>query len=67
MEAVKHARVPIFFSHGQADAFVPCDMTVRLYEACVSEKTLALIPGAGHGLCYLVQPERYIEELKNAF
>lgn len=67
MEAVKKAKVPIFFSHGEADDFVPCQMTAQLYEACVSEKTLALIPGAGHGLCYLVQPERYVEELKNAF
>ena len=67
IEAVKHAKVPIFFSHGEADDFVPCEMTKQLYEACVSEKTLALIPGAGHGLCYLVQPERYVEELKHAF
>lgn len=67
MEAVKNAKVPIFFSHGEADAFVPCEMTKQLFEACVSKKTLALIPGAGHGLCYLVQPQRYVEELKNAF
>jgi pimeloyl-ACP methyl ester carboxylesterase len=67
MEAVKHAKVPIFFSHGEADDFVPCEMTRQLYEACVSEKTLALIPGAGHGLCYLVAPDTYVESLKNAF
>ena len=67
MEAVKNTKVPIFFSHGESDDFVPCDMTKQLYEACTSEKTLALIPGAGHGLCYLVQPDRYVEELKNAF
>ena len=67
MEAVQSCKVPIFFSHGQADDFVPCDMTVRLYAACTSEKTLKLIPGAGHGLCYLADPEGYIDALKNAF
>ena len=67
MEAVQKAKVPIYFAHGEADDFVPCDMTKALYEACVSEKTLVLIPNAGHGLCYLVAPDTYIETLKNAF
>ena len=67
MEAVQKAKVPIYFAHGEADDFVPCDMTRQLYEACVSEKTLVLIPHAGHGLCYLVAPDTYIETLKNAF
>ena len=67
MEAVQKAKVPIYFAHGEADDFVPCHMTKQLYEACASKKTLALIPGAGHGLCYLVAPDTYIETLKNAF
>ena len=67
MEAVKNAKVPIFFSHGEADDFVPCDMTKKLYEACASKKSIALIPGAGHGLCYLVQPEEYVAAIKKAF
>jgi len=67
MEAVKNAKVPIFFSHGEADDFVPCDMTKALYEACVSKKSIALISGAGHGLCYLVQPEAYAQAIKKAF
>lgn len=67
MEAVQNSKVPIFFSHGEADDFVPCEMTVRLHEACASEKTLKLIPGAGHGLCYLADPDGYVASLKNAF
>ena len=67
MEAVQKAKVPIYFAHGEADDFVPCHMTQQLYGACVSEKTLVLIPNAGHGLCYLVAPDTYIETLKNAF
>lgn len=67
MEAVKNAKIPIFFAHGEADDFVPCDMTKALYEACASEKSIALIPGAGHGLCYLVQPEEYAAAIKKAF
>ncbi len=67
MEAVENIKVPIFFSHGQADDFVPCEMTELLYKACPAPKVLALIPGAGHGLCYLVQPEEYIDAIKTHF
>lgn len=66
-EALKHARVPVIFYHGEADDFVPCDMSRRNYEVCTSRKALITVPGAGHGLSYPVQPERYLETLKEFF
>ena len=63
IEAVKRARVPIIFYHGESDDFVPCDMSRACYEACASTKRLVTIPGAGHGLCFCADPEYYIETL----
>ena len=64
MEAMATCRVPIVFAHGDADGFVPCDMSVRLYEACASEKKkLVIIPGAGHGLAFPVGRDEYVNAL----
>ena len=67
MEALKHSTVPVLFIHGEADGFVPCYMSKRNYDACTSPKRLVTIPGAGHCLCYPVDPERYMQELKDFF
>lgn len=67
MEAVKNARVPIIFFHGENDDFVPCDMSRAMYDACVSRKKLVTVPGAGHGLSYPVAPEEYLESLRAFF
>ncbi len=64
MEAVKHARVPIIFLHGDTDDFVPCDMSRALFEACVSKKRLVIVPGAGHGLAFPMDQEYYLNELR---
>ena len=45
---VAKTKIPILFLHGEADSFVPCSMAHELYQACVSEKKLVLIEGAGH-------------------
>ena len=67
-EAMKRSSVPVIFFHGEDDAFVPCDMSRRCYAACASpKKRLVTIPGAGHGLCYPVAPEQYLEALREFF
>ncbi len=64
MEAVARARVPMVFAHGDADDFVPYDMSARLHAACASaHKKLITIPGAGHGLAYPVGRDEYVKEL----
>ena len=65
--ALKNCRVPAIFFHGESDDFVPCEMSVRNFEVCASEKRLVTVPGAGHGLCYPVEPERYLSELRDFF
>ena len=58
-EALRRCRVPVLFVHGEDDRFVPCDMSRRNWAACASEKTLLTVPGAGHGLSYLVDEPGY--------
>ena len=67
IESVKKTRLPIIFYHGDTDDFVPCEMSEKNYEACVSRKRLVIIKNAGHGLCYPVDPETYVSELKAFF
>ncbi len=61
--AMARCKTPIIFFHGEADAFVPCRMSVENYNACTAPKRLVTIPGAGHGLGYLVDPETYLKTL----
>ena len=54
----------MIFFHGEADAFVPCEMSREMYGMCVSEKMLVTVPDAGHGLCYPVDKEKYLDSLR---
>ena len=66
-EALKTVTVPVIFFHGETDDFVPWEMSKENFEACVSRKQLVTTPGAGHGLCYPVDPKGYLQALKDFF
>lgn len=63
VEAVKRCRVPLILIHGEADDFVPCEMSKQVYEACASKKKFVTIPGAEHGLAFPVDKEGYLRAL----
>lgn len=63
IEAMKNCRVPVFFIHGEADDFVPCEMTLRNAAACAAPHKVFTVPGAGHGLAYMLDPEGYHEAI----
>lgn len=67
IEAVKKCKLPVIFFHGEADDFVPCRMSRENFNACTSRKQLVTIPGAGHGLSYAIDPDRYVEALYDFF
>lgn len=62
-ESVQKCKVPVILFHGEADDFVPCDMSRINYEACASTKKLVTIADAGHGLSYVYDPDKYLAEL----
>lgn len=57
-EAVKRAKVPILIIHGEADNFVPCDMSREIAE-CNPSIELHTFPEAKHGLSFIQDNERY--------
>lgn len=59
VSSVRHAQIPILLIHGEADRFVPCNMSRKIAKACASPVTFVTIAGAGHGLCYPVSPTQY--------
>lgn len=65
LEALSKCSVPVIFIHGDADDFVPCEMSRRLYDVCTSQKKFVPIPGAGHGLAYPVNKEAYLQGLSD--
>lgn len=67
LEAMKTCKVPVIFFHGEDDDYVPCDMSRELYDVCTSPKKLVTIPGAGHGLVYLVDNQKYFESVVEFF
>lgn len=64
LSAVKKAKVPVLFIHGDKDLFVPTKMVYELYDACTSEKELFVVPGADHAKSYHVDPEGYEARVK---
>ncbi len=67
LTALAHNHIPVLFVHGEADSFVPCDMSRRAFDVCASPKRLVTVPGAEHGCGYLVEPERLTHELEEFF
>lgn len=59
MEAVRGAIIPILLVHGEEDRYVPCEMSLQIASHCSSRVEVVTFPGAGHGLCYMVDPKRY--------
>ena len=68
IEGMRKTALPVIFFHGDADGFVPAEMSCQNYEACASEhKQLVLIEGAVHGTAYPKDEQKYISEAKAFF
>lgn len=63
-EALKNCKVPVMFVHGEADDFVPCQMSRDNYEACASRKEILTVPGAKHGMSYCIDSEAYVNAVQ---
>ena len=59
VNAIKDCPIPILLFHGEADNFVPCEMSKALHASGAIDITLELFPDAGHGLSYMILPDRY--------
>ena len=64
-DALKQCNIPVLFIHGTDDRFVPVEMTYENYKACAAPKYLFVVPGAEHGMSYLIDPEGYQMTVRN--
>lgn len=65
IEAVKTNTRPLLIVHGSGDTFVPHYMSERIFEAATTEdKKLLIFEGAGHGVSYMSDRDRYISEME---
>ena len=63
VDAVKNTRLPIILLHGEADGFVPCDMSRKIKESSPENVTLFTFQGADHGMSYTSNRDKYIGEI----
>ncbi len=65
-EAMDKCDIPVLFIHGTDDRFVPFDMSLENYRRCrCPEKELLSVPGAGHGMSYMADTQKYLETVSS--
>lgn len=64
-ESVRHTTVPILIIHGEADHYVPCELS-DIAASNPDMVTRYTFPEADHGICYLVDTPRY-KKIVSAF
>ena len=66
VDALKECRIPVLFIHGTDDKFVPISMTFENCKACKIPPKLLVVPGAEHGMSYILNKNGY-EEITREF
>src|SRR5699024_891373 len=66
IDQVRKAEVPILYIHGEADTFVPTEMSEDMYEATNSDAELWTVPDAGHGEAFVIAKDMY-EKMMDQF
>lgn len=62
--AVKNAKVPMLFIHGDKDTFVPTYMAALLHNACSADyKDILIVKGADHAMSYKEGKEEYEQKV----
>lgn len=64
IDMVEKSKIPIMFIHGDKDDFIPCDMSVKMYEAKeVGDKAMYIAKGAAHARAIEVDKSSYEKEV----
>lgn len=64
IQAVKKSKVPILLIHGDADRFVPYEMSCNIHKAAPDKIEFHTIHDAGHAINYVSKPEQYTRIVK---
>lgn len=63
LKQVGQTELPILYIHGEADTFVPTELTYELYNHTNSKAEMITFEGAGHGEAFVIAKDRYIHKL----
>lgn len=63
LKQVGQTELPILYIHGEADTFVPTELTYELYNHTNSKAEMMTFEGAGHGEAFVIAKDRYIQKL----
>ncbi|HPE70507.1 MAG TPA: alpha/beta fold hydrolase [Thermotogota bacterium] len=64
LREIQKIRSPVLFIHGDSDALIPKEDSIRMFEAKTGQKRLYLAQGAGHAQSLRVDPDRYDQEIQ---
>ena len=59
VQAVENTRIPLCIIHGEADGFVPCDMSRKIAAHATGRCELHTFENAEHGMRFIVDEPRY--------
>ena len=59
VRSMEKSRLPLAYICGDCDRYVPLDMAMRIYNACVQDKVLLIAEGAGHAASFMMENEKY--------
>ena len=59
VRSMEKSRLPLAYICGDCDRYVPLDMAMRIYNACVQDKVLLIAKGAGHAASFMTENEKY--------
>ncbi len=65
-ESIRKSKIPVLLVHGDADNFVPYEMSAEIYKSAVNagvQIDFYTFVGASHGMSYLSDPIRYREAI----
>ena len=59
VRSMEKSRLPLAYICGDCDRYVPLDMAMRIYNACVQDKVLLIAEGSGHAASFMTENEKY--------
>lgn len=59
VRSMEKSRLPLAYICGDCDRYVPLNMAMRIYNACVQDKVLLIAEGAGHAASFMTENEKY--------
>ncbi len=64
LDILKDKDIPLLLIHGENDELVPTINSKKIYDSYNGKKDLLIMPGAAHGVSYLVDSKKYIKKIK---